>query len=97
MKTLIYILIAASALALTGCATNDEYEDDQEYSNMPWNTPQQYEGSRSVPGLGGGGGGQTITSSFAQEKTEMLMPSTNNTVNLLREFMILKVITFNSL
>ena len=56
MKTLIYILMATTALMLTGCATNDEYQDDQEYSNMPWNTPQQWEGSRSVPGLGGGQG-----------------------------------------
>lgn len=56
-KISLLILIAASILALAGCATtNDEYHDDKEYSNMPWNTPQQWEGSRSVPGLGGGGG-----------------------------------------
>ena len=58
MKTLATILFAAAAtLLLAGCATNDEYRDDQEYSNMPWNTPQQWEGSRSIPGLGGGGQG----------------------------------------
>jgi len=51
------IAAAATALMLTGCATtDDDYQDEQEYSNMPWNTPQQWEGSRSVPGLGGGGG-----------------------------------------
>ena len=57
LKTILALLTATGALALTGCATNDEYEDPQEYSNMPWNTPQDWEGSRSVPGLGGGGGG----------------------------------------
>jgi hypothetical protein len=47
---------AATLISLSGCATNDEYLDDQEYSNMPWNTPQQWEGSRQIPGLSGGGG-----------------------------------------
>ena len=51
------LLLALSAVAfLPGCATpKDEYRDEQEYSNMPWNTPQQWEGSRSIPGLSGGG------------------------------------------
>ena len=57
-KTALFITMAAAALMLSSCATtDDEYQDDQEYSNMPWNTPQQWEGSRSIPGLGGGGGG----------------------------------------
>lgn len=56
MKQIFYILIAAfSALLIAGCATNDDYVDDQEYSNMPWNTPKQWEGSTSVPGFSGGG------------------------------------------
>jgi hypothetical protein len=55
-KITLFIALAA-AFMVTGCATTDEYHDDQEYSNMPWNTPQQWEGSRSIPGLGGGGGG----------------------------------------
>ncbi|WP_372796240.1 hypothetical protein [Pontiella sp.] len=59
MKTTTFILAlttAAGALCLTGCATNDEFEDPQEYSNMPWNTPQSWEGSQTVPGLSGGSG-----------------------------------------
>ncbi len=58
MKTLIPILTLLATLALCGCATPvDNYHDEKEYSDMPWNTPQQWEGSRSIPGLGGGGGG----------------------------------------
>ena len=57
-KIILMLLAAASIASLSGCATpENEYQDDQEYSSMPWNTPQQWEGSRSVPGLGGGGGG----------------------------------------
>ncbi|MDF7823161.1 hypothetical protein P4B35_03995 [Pontiellaceae bacterium B12227] len=57
-KTILALVTAAATILLAGCATpDDEYNDEQEYSNMPWNTPQQWEGSRSVPGLGGGGGG----------------------------------------
>lgn len=53
-----YLLAAAAALLLAGCATSDDdFIDEQEYSNMPWNTPQQWEGSPSVPGLSGPGGG----------------------------------------
>ena len=59
MKHLINIpclLLVVSGLALGGCATNDDaFVDDQEYSNMPWNTPQQWEGSPSIPGLSGPG------------------------------------------
>jgi uncharacterized lipoprotein YajG len=55
-KTIHYLLLAVSTLMIGGCATNDDaYIDEQEYSNMPWNTPQQWEGSRSVPGLSGPG------------------------------------------
>ena len=47
-----YLLVAAAALAFAGCASNDgDFHDEQEYSDMPWNTPQQWEGSPSVPGL----------------------------------------------
>ncbi len=49
-------LIAAAILVLGGCATNNnDFVDEQEYSNMPWNTPQQWEGSPSIPGLSGPG------------------------------------------
>jgi hypothetical protein len=58
MKTLFkstYLLIAVAALALCGCASNpDKYHDDKEYSDMPWNTPQQWEGSQSIPGMSPG-------------------------------------------
>jgi hypothetical protein len=57
MKTVrsIFIILAAVTLAsLYGCASVDPYQDDQEYSNMPWNTPQQWEGSRQIPGLSPG-------------------------------------------
>ena len=54
---MIYLLTAATLLSLCGCATpSDNYYDDREYSDMPWNTPQQWEGSRQIPGMGGGGG-----------------------------------------
>jgi hypothetical protein len=59
MKTAFKILfLLAAVAALNGCATSDdEYRDEKEYSDMPWNTPQQWEGSRSIPGMGGGGQG----------------------------------------
>ena len=50
----IILLFVASItmLVVSGCATNDNpYEDEKEYSDMPWNTPQQWEGSRSMPGM----------------------------------------------
>ena len=52
------LIAAATLLFLCGCASTpkDEY-DEKEYSDMPWNTPQQWEGSRQIPGMGGGGGG----------------------------------------
>jgi hypothetical protein len=57
MKTpfkIIYLFAAALTLLLSGCATNDGYRDEKEYSDMPWNTPQQWEGSRSIPGMSPG-------------------------------------------
>ena len=50
------LLVALTALFFCGCATpEDPYHDEKEYSDMPWNTPQQWEGSRQMPGMGGGG------------------------------------------
>lgn len=43
-------------LVLCGCATDNSYHDETEYSDMPWNTPQQWEGSRQIPGLSSGSG-----------------------------------------
>ena len=52
LKKIPYLLLPAAALVLGGCAsTEGDFIDEQEYSNMPWNTPQQWEGSPSIPGL----------------------------------------------
>jgi hypothetical protein len=42
------------ATVLAGCST-PMYEDGtkKEYSDMPWNTPQTWEGSMSIPGMSG--------------------------------------------
>ena len=57
MKTpfkIISLLVTAATLSLCGCATTDDYHDEKEYSDMPWNTPQQWEGSRQIPGMSPG-------------------------------------------
>lgn len=51
-----HLLVAATMLVLCGCATDNSYHDETEYSDMPWNTPQQWEGSRQIPGLSSGSG-----------------------------------------
>jgi|GEM_PF-2636595 len=48
--TPIYLTVATTLLLLCGCAS-DDYRDDKEYSDIPWNTPQSWEGSRSIPGM----------------------------------------------
>ena len=44
-------LYAVCGIILTGCmsAANNE-------SDLPWNTPQSWEGSMSMPGMNGSGG-----------------------------------------
>ena len=54
LKTIYLLAATAAVLTLFGCATNEEYRDEKEYSDMPWNTPQQWEGSPSMPGLSPG-------------------------------------------
>jgi len=57
MKTLFKLLSLLGTIAmltLCGCASTDDYHDEKEYSDMPWNTPQQWEGSRSIPGMSPG-------------------------------------------
>ena len=49
-----YLFAAAATLVLCGCASTEGYRDDKEYSDMPWNTPQQWEGSRQLPGMSPG-------------------------------------------
>ncbi len=54
MKTsfkIIYLVAAASALLLCGCATDNGYRDEKEFSDMPWNEQQPWEGSRQMPGM----------------------------------------------
>jgi len=48
------IALLLLAIVIAGCAT-PTYEDGtpREYSDMPWSTPAQWEGSVGIPGLGG--------------------------------------------
>lgn len=56
-STILLLAATAAFAGLTGCrAPDDQYHDDAEYSDMPWNTPQDWEGSKSMPGIGGGQG-----------------------------------------
>ena len=48
------LFLAAVGTLFCGCASDEGYRDEQEYSNMPWNTPQQWEGSRQLPGMSPG-------------------------------------------
>ena len=54
-RSILTLLAAAIVLALGGCASDDAYKDDEEYSSMPWNTPQNWEAAPSIPGLSGPG------------------------------------------
>jgi hypothetical protein len=47
MKALLYTLIVLAGLSATGCATRDP---DAE-SDIPWNSPQSWEGAPGIPGL----------------------------------------------
>ena len=38
------ILLAGSLLLMAGCATEQD-------SDLPWNTPQSWEGSPTIPGM----------------------------------------------
>ena len=54
MKLLIHtFIITVFFTLLIGCASVATYEDDQEFSDMPLNTPKSWEGSRQIPGIGG--------------------------------------------
>jgi hypothetical protein len=46
VRIVFLILLGAAAALLAGCATADENE-----SEIPWNTPQPWEGSPMIPGL----------------------------------------------
>ena len=54
-KFLILLLVSSlTAFCLSGCATTG-CEDDGG-SDLPWNTPQPWEGAPSIPGMDGMGG-----------------------------------------
>ncbi len=58
MKKIILLLTIPIVFFISGCASNDSIQDEKEFSDMPWNTPQQWEGSKQMPGMGGFGGAQ---------------------------------------
>jgi hypothetical protein len=49
----ILFVLALTALCLAGCKTTS---DDDDGSDLPWNTPQPWEGAPSIPGMNGMGG-----------------------------------------
>ena len=53
MKKIILSLTILLAFILFGCASSDSIQDEKEFSDMPWNTPQQWEGQKQLPGMGG--------------------------------------------
>ena len=54
-KILFFLMILAlSVFGLSGCKTAGS--DDDEGSDLPWNTPQPWEGAPSIPGMDGMGG-----------------------------------------
>jgi len=49
------IVLALTAFCLSGCKTAGGSDDDNG-SDLPWNTPQPWEGAPSIPGMNGMGG-----------------------------------------
>lgn len=49
-KAWVVLLLLLAAIALSGCATSAD-------SDLPWNTPQPWEGSPTIPGMSGSGSG----------------------------------------
>ena len=46
------LVVLTAVLTLCGCASDDGiYQDEQEYSSMPWNTPQSWEAGPAIPGM----------------------------------------------
>lgn len=51
-KILFFLFVLGlAAFCLSGCATAGGNDNDG--SDLPWNTPQSWEGSPSIPGLDG--------------------------------------------
>ena len=53
MKKIILLLIIPLTFLISGCASSDSIQDEKEFSDMPWNTPEQWEGQKQMPGIGG--------------------------------------------
>ena len=51
----ILLVLGLAAFCLSGCKTAGGSEDDNG-SDLPWNTPQPWEGAPSIPGMNGMGG-----------------------------------------
>ena len=47
-------VLGLAAFCLSGCKTTGS--DDENGSDLPWNTPQPCEGAPSIPGMDGMGG-----------------------------------------
>ena len=48
------IALILLVVAVAGCSTPVNSDGTKkEYSDMPWNTPQTWEGSMSIPGMSG--------------------------------------------
>lgn len=54
---IICLTLVTMSLTLCGCASTDDdvYVDEEEYSSMPWATPESWEAAPSLPGLSGPG------------------------------------------
>ena len=49
------LVAVAAVLTLGGCASdNGAYQDEEEYSSMPWTTPQSWEAGPAIPGMSPG-------------------------------------------
>ncbi len=48
------VALALTVFCLSACKTTSG--DDDEGSDLPWNTPQPWEGAPTIPGMSGMGG-----------------------------------------
>jgi hypothetical protein len=52
MRSYFFLAIMLGLLGLTGCASTDQQTKEEKVSELPWNTPQKWEGGGA--GMGGG-------------------------------------------
>jgi len=50
-RILSLILLAATAVILSGCASTSDTSADDRVSNIPWNRPEQWEGQGPMGGM----------------------------------------------